>query len=117
MIVPYLTDWSPADALIRRSIGLSPIGFDEDKSKERHAILRFLQFAPGTVVDAEISLPSDIAYLSVDINVYPGMSIYPPQSSDSRYGSFIAVADSYEQLKEAEARTLSCIKVSIDPFL
>jgi biotin carboxylase len=103
LLVPYLTDFSPNEALIKDSLGEShDIRYRDYQS--RFAILKFFELKPGTLKSVRFRGDADPNLLYRQITVSAGEEIRVVKDSRDRAGFFIVKGDTAADAIEAERR-------------
>jgi biotin carboxylase len=109
-IVPYLTGFSPSDALIQLALGKTP-AVEARSYRERFAIMRFFDFPRGLVRSVEVDQRFVNSALHFELDLRPGDQVMPIHSSRDRKGYFIVTGDDRRQVVEEEERGLKAIGV------
>ena len=117
-IIPFLTDFSPTDALLDFALGTRP-KVRARSYRNKFAVLRFFDFPPGRVEKVSYELVPTNHLLHFELNLRPRDLVRVVRSSRDRTGNFIVGADSREQVLLAEKSVLEAmsIKFSKDEFL
>ena len=117
-IIPFLTEFSPTDALLDFALGTRP-KVRANSYRNKFAVLRFFDFPPGRVEKVSHELVPTSHLLHFELNLRPQDVIRVVRSSRDRTGYFIVGADSREQVLLAEKSVLEAmsIKFSKDEFL
>jgi biotin carboxylase len=110
LIVPYLTGFSPNEALIKESLGeLHEIHYEDFRS--RFAILKFFELKPGTVRSINFSGESDPNLLYHQLAISSGDAIREVRDSRDRPGYFVVTGKTAAEAIEAERRVEHSLEV------
>jgi len=103
LIVPFLTGFEPAEALLRHWLRLSPLPEPTDYH-QRAASLRFLPFTPpASITEPAEEVPGWLSLVRSDRVFAPG-SI--PRSSAERAGAIIVAGETEDDARLAEAEAM-----------
>ena len=103
LIVPFLTGFEPAEALLRHWLGLTPLPPPTD-FHDRAAILRFLPFSPPETVDTPD--PQVKGWLSLVRADHVSVVGNTPRSSADRAGAIIVVGMTEEATRASELNAM-----------
>jgi carbamoyl-phosphate synthase large subunit len=109
-VIPFLTAFSPTDALLDFALGLKPT-VKARSYRSRYAILRFFDFPPGRVKKVSRELIPTNHLLHFELNLEPCDVVRPVRSSRDRAGYFIVGASSREQVLLTEKLILEAVSV------
>lgn len=104
VIVPFLTGFDPAEALLRHLLDLPPLPEPRD-FRLRASILRFLPTGPPPQQDAERDREVN-GWLSLVLSDATLTSDRVPRSSSDRPGSIIVGAESEDDVRRIEAEAM-----------
>jgi carbamoyl-phosphate synthase large subunit len=111
-IIPYLTDFSPTDALLDFALGSRPI-VKANNYRSKFAILRFFDFPRGRVERVSYELMPTDHLLYFELNLKPRDVIRAVLSSRDRTGYFIVGATSREKVLLAEEMVLKAVSITV----
>lgn len=109
-IIPFLTEFSPTDALLDFALGVTPT-VDANSYRSRFAVLRFFDFSPGRVKNVSHQPLPNNELLHFELNIKPRDVIRPILSSRDRVGYFIVGSDNREKVLSAETSVIESISV------
>lgn len=104
VIVPFLTGFDPAEALLRHLLDLAPLA-EPDDFRSRASTLRFLPAGPAPRQDAKRDLEVE-GWLSLVLSDATQPSGLAPRSSTDRPGSIIVGAESEDAVRLVEAEAM-----------
>lgn len=110
-IIPFLTDFSPTDALLDFALGTRP-KVRANSYRNKYAVLRFFDFPPGRVEKVSHDLVPTNHLLHFELNLRPRDVVRVVRSSRDRIGYFIVGADSREQVLLAEKSVLEAVSIT-----
>lgn len=103
LIVPFLTGFEPAEALLRHWLRLPPLPEPSDYH-QRAASLRFLPFTPpAQITEPAKEVPGWLSLVRSDQVFAPGST---PRSSAERAGAIIVAGESEDDVRMAEAEAM-----------
>ena len=109
-IIPFLTEFSPTDALLDFALGSRPTVI-ASSYRSKYAVLRFFDFPPGKVEKVSYEhVPTD-NLLHFELNLKPRDMVRAVRSSRDRIGYFIVGATSREQVLLAEKSVLEAVSI------
>lgn len=111
-IIPFLTGFSPTDAVLDFSLGLQPT-INASSYREKFAILRFFDFPPGRVKRIQIDDCATDMLLHFELNLKQSDRIHAVRSSRDRAGYFIIGGDNRESVLAMESKMLESVKVEV----
>lgn len=111
-IIPFLTGFSPTEAVLDFSLGLRPT-VKVSSYRERFAVLRFFDFRPGRVKAIQLDENATDMLLHFELNLKESDWVHPVRSSRDRVGYFIVGGDDYESVLVAEDKVLASVKIDI----
>ena len=109
-IIPFLTDFSPTNALLDFALGTHP-QVRASSYRRKFAVLRFFDFAPGRVKTVSDEHVEDENLLHFELTLKPSDVIRSVQSSRDRVGYFIVGATERAQALSAEQAILKSVSV------
>jgi len=109
-IIPFLTEFSPTDALLDFALGTRP-KVRASSYRDKYAVLRFFDFPPGRVEKVSHELVPTNHLLHFELNLRPHDVVRAVRSSRDRNGYFIVGADSREQVLLAEESVLEAVSI------
>jgi len=110
LIIPHLTGFEPLEALLA-SLANEPYDVEVRDYKQRCAVLRFFNWAPGTIRQIEIddAVVSGLAGFRLD--VASGDRLQPPRDSSDRPGYFIVTGTAVDEVLRRERLALSAVRI------
>ena len=109
-IIPFLTEFSPTDALLDFVLGLKPIVIANDY-RRKFAVLRFFDFPPGKVASVSDRHVQSDQLLHFELSLQAGDVIRSVGSSRDRVGYFIVGAADRDQTLAVERSVLEAVSV------
>ena len=109
-IIPFLTEFSPTDALLDFALGTRP-NIKANSYRNKYAVLRFFDFPPGRVATVSHELAPTNHLLHFELNLRPRDVVRAVRSSRDRIGYFIVGSDSREQVLLAEKSVLEAVSI------
>jgi len=109
-IIPFLTEFSPTDALLDFALGGVPT-VKANSYRRKFAILRFFDFPSGRVEKISHQHVSNSELLHIELNIKPQDTIRPVRSSRDRVGYFIVGSASQDQVLFAEKSVLESVSI------
>lgn len=110
-IIPFLTDFSPTDALLDFALGTRP-KVRANSYRNKYAVLRFFDLPPGRVEKVSHELVPTNHLLHFELNLRPRDLVRVVRSSRDRIGYFIVGADSRKQVLLAEKSVLEAVSIT-----
>lgn len=113
-VVPAMSGIETNELLIRMSLGEKIDALAPSRKPYEFAMISFLNFQPGLVksvagLDKVRELPG---LLQISLNIAPGQRLDPPRDGSSRQGSFIAAAQSLEELQALSQKVQQELRVT-----
>ena len=106
LIVPYLTGFEPAEALLRHWLGMPQLPAPTD-FHQRCASLRFLPYSPPlAITETDSAIPGWLSLTRNERRIAPGQA---PRSSADRAGAIIVVGDSEQATRASEAVVMQAL--------
>jgi carbamoyl-phosphate synthase large subunit len=109
-IIPFLTEFSPTEALLDFALGMRPIVIANDY-RRKYAVLRFFDFTPGKVASVSDRHVQSDQLLHFELSLQPGEVIRSVGSSRDRVGYFIVGAADRDQALAVERSVLEAVSV------
>jgi biotin carboxylase len=109
-IIPFLTEFSPTDALLDFALGTRP-KVKANSYRSKYAVLRFFDLPPGRVETVSHELLPTNHLLHFELNLRSRDVVRVVRSSRDRIGYFIVGADSREQALHAEKSVLEAVSI------
>ena len=109
-IIPFLTEFSPTDALLDFALGTRP-KVKSDSYRSKYAVLRFFDSPPGRVESVSHELVPTDHLLHFELNLKPRDVVQTVRSSRDRIGYFIVGGTSREQVLLAEKSVLEAVSI------
>jgi len=110
LIVPFLTGFQPAEALLRHWLQLPALPEPTD-FHARSATLRFLPFTPpADLAEPSAAVPGWLSLVRSEQHFAPGSA---PRSSAERAGAIIVVGDTEEATRSAEAAAMQLLGYTV----
>lgn len=109
-IIPFLTGFSPTDALLDFALGSQPT-MDATSYRSKCAVLRFFDFPTGRVEKISHERVPTRQLLHFELNVKPKDVIRSVRSSRDRVGYFIVGATTRDQVLSTEKSVLEAVSI------
>lgn len=109
-IIPFLTDFSPTNALLDFCLGMHP-QIQASSYRRKFAVLRFFDFTPGRVKTVTDEHTEDENLLHFELTLKPSDIIRSVQSSRDRVGYFIVGATERARALSAEQAILGSVSI------
>jgi len=111
-IIPFLTGFSPTEAVLDFSLGLQPT-IHSSSYREKFAVLRFFDFPPGRVTRIQIDDFATDMLLHFELNLKETDWVQPIRSSRDRVGYFIVGGDDLERVLAMECKVLESVSIEV----